>query len=120
RAAECVDRLERENDNFRAALEWALGEGPPGQPRDAPLGLRLAGALAWFWHFYAHLGEGRDWLSAALGVSSRPDAARLRALHGAGWLAHIQSDTAAARALLEEALPIARALDDGWAVAWVL
>ena len=36
----------------------------------------------------------------------------MKALHGAGWLAHFGRDSATARALLEESLTIARELDD--------
>src|SRR4051812_49273690 len=38
-----IDRLEREHDNLRAALEWSL------ECREAEAGLRMAGALHEFW-----------------------------------------------------------------------
>jgi DNA-binding CsgD family transcriptional regulator len=41
-------------------------------------------------------------------------------LHGAGWLAHFQRDSASARALLTESLAMARQAHDRWTVAWVL
>jgi non-specific serine/threonine protein kinase len=44
----------------------------------------------------------------------------MRALYGAGWLAHHQHDLTAARELLGEGLALARELSDRWAVAWVL
>ncbi|MCL6645785.1 MAG: tetratricopeptide repeat protein, partial [Dehalococcoidia bacterium] len=108
-----LDRLEEEHDNLRAALEWCLA-------RDGAAALRLSGALAWFWWMRGHHDEGRRWLTRALAASPQRSAARMKALHGAGWLAHHQRDAATACALLGESLAIARELDDQWAVAWVL
>ena len=94
-----IDRLEAEHDNLRAAMRWALG--PDGDPE---LGLRLSGALAWFWRVRSHLSEGRRWLADALAPSRRPDvedarSARLRikALNGLGLLAYAQSELAVAK-----------------------
>ena len=44
----------------------------------------------------------------------------MRALHGAGWLAHHQRDSTEARAHLVECLSITRELGDAWAEAWAL
>ena len=44
--------LEREHDNFRPALSWALERG------EAEMALRLGGALGEFWYLAGHLGEG--------------------------------------------------------------
>jgi non-specific serine/threonine protein kinase len=108
-------RLEREHDNMRAALEWNLGEPHAGE---APL--RLAGALARFWWLGGHFTEGSRWLGRALATSRAPTPARMKALYGAGWLAHFQRDGAAAQKALEESLAIAEQLNDAWARAWVL
>jgi predicted ATPase/DNA-binding XRE family transcriptional regulator len=109
-----LDRLEREHDNLRAALGWARETG------DVGLGLRLAGALRWFWWIRGHLGEGREWLrtfieeDAAEGNSRFP--ARAKALYGAGQLAFGQGDLARAARLYGEGLAAYRALgDDEWA-----
>jgi non-specific serine/threonine protein kinase len=82
--------------------------------------LRLGGALAWFWWCRSYLVEGRRWLARALAGSTVRSAARMKALHGAGWLAHHQHDLASARDLLDESLALARKLSDRWAEAWVL
>jgi non-specific serine/threonine protein kinase len=113
-APDFMDRLEREHDNLRAALEWALSD----PTSDAAL--RLSGALAWFWWARSHHTEGRRWLTRALSARPDPSAARMKALHGAAWLAHHQRDGATARELLEESLAIARGLSDRWTVAWTL
>lgn len=55
-----LDRLDAESTNIRQGLRWALDVG------DAQEGLRLAGALMWYWHQRAYLGEGRQWLADLL------------------------------------------------------
>jgi predicted ATPase/DNA-binding CsgD family transcriptional regulator len=108
-------RLETEHDNLRAALEWSLS---PGRP--AAASLRLRGALAWFWYMRGHHDEGQRWLARALAQPAERSAARMKALHGAGWLAHHRRASAPARELLAESLGIARQLADRWTEAWVL
>jgi predicted ATPase/DNA-binding CsgD family transcriptional regulator len=108
-------RLEDEHDNLRSALEWSLSPPRPGEAA-----LRLSGALAWFWWLRGYHDEGRRWLDRALAAAPQRSAARMKALHGAGWLAHHRRDSATARSLLHESLAIARELDDRWMVAWVL
>jgi non-specific serine/threonine protein kinase len=109
-------RLEREHDNCRAALAWCI-DGH----RDPETGLRLAGALAWFWRLHSHIGEGRRWLTLALALpGGAASPGRPRALNGAGLLTNIQGDSAAATVLLEEGLGSARAMGDHSAMAWAL
>src|SRR5262249_28749304 len=107
---------EAEVDNLRAALEWLIGQ------REVEAALRLSGALAWFWGIRGYWTEGRAWLARALerGAGGRLERTptRMRALQGAGWLAHVQSDGRSARALVTESLSIARELGDRRAVAW--
>jgi non-specific serine/threonine protein kinase len=80
---EWYDRLEGEHDNIRAALSRSL-EGA-----DPELGLRLAGAIWWFWHRHGHLREGLRWLERALAKEGRASAkARVKALGGIGWMAY--------------------------------
>jgi len=92
-----LDHLEREHENLRAALQWALAEAPP------ELALTWAAALARFWWLRGHLSEGRRWLQFALtrptGASS---VARARALYWAGILAIHQGDYPAAETALVE------------------
>jgi predicted ATPase len=110
-----LDRLEAEHANLRAALEWSLTED---QQSDAAL--RLSGALAWFWVSRAYISEGHRWLDRALAGSLPHPPARLRALYGLGWLAHISYDSRTAQACLRPALDLARELGNRWAVAWIL
>ena len=62
--------LVREQDNFRAALDWSLEHGSQTGPR-------LARALGGFWLGRGLVQEGRDWLDRAL--ARRPADPRLRA-----------------------------------------
>jgi predicted ATPase/transcriptional regulator with XRE-family HTH domain len=113
-------RLDGELDNLRAALSWWTDRG------EAESGLRLAGALGWFWYQHSHLVEGRGWCERILALRSpaspTPDyrAARVRTLFGAGVLALQQGDFALARAWHDEGLQLAREDDDVWGIAWSL
>ncbi len=108
RQGEWLERLEREHDNLRAALSWALESG------ETELGLRLGGALGEFWHLRGHLSEGRRWLEAALakGSDAPPESARAKALARAGYVAWEQGDYERAVALSEESLALSRELGD--------
>jgi predicted ATPase/transcriptional regulator with XRE-family HTH domain len=101
-------RLESEHRNLQAALGWYEERG------EVARGLRLVGALSWFWMVRGHLFEGRERLAALLalpGTAALP-AARAKALETAGTFAFYQRDYAAARSLQEECLAIRRRLGD--------
>lgn len=102
------EQLEIENDNARAALEWAL-EG-----HHAEVALRWVGALWFFWFIRDRYREGQEWLSRALAEpgAAGPGAARARALNAAGFTSWIRGDYAQARLLSEEALEIGSHLGD--------
>ena len=88
----------------RAGLDRA------GRPirRDAEHGLRLAGALWYFWFQRGLPGEGRRWLTRALAAAPSRGRARAQALLGAGTLAWRQGDFAAARVHLDESVALWR------------
>lgn len=106
------DRLERDNDNLRAALQWSLEHG------DRNDGLRLSGALEDYWRMLGQLTEGRHWLDSLLeaGPTDR-SLPRARALFGAGRLAWGQGDLSRATELTQSALKIFRSVGDQWGVA---
>lgn len=86
-----LDRLDRERDNLRMAIEWSLNGA------QVELGSRLASALGHFWYRRNHLNEGRHWLDQAITKAPAEDtvlSARVRAkvLHAAAWLAYVCSD----------------------------
>ncbi len=107
-----LERLEREHDNLRAALGWALERG------EETVGLRLAAALGQFWEVRGHLGEGQGWLERALSRwPEAPAPARSGALSAAGSLAYVRGEYERAATLLEESLSVRRALEDRPGVA---
>jgi predicted ATPase/class 3 adenylate cyclase len=100
---EWLDRLEAEHDNLRAALSWCLAAG------EAEFGVRLAGALWWFWFARGHMSEGRRWLDNALaGNSDMAASVRAKGLIGAGRLAAEQGDQREAEVVLEESVRLLR------------
>src|SRR5437667_335961 len=114
--AEWVSLFEVENDNFRAALEWLTLTG------NADWVVRLGAGLFQFWDMREHLTEGRDRLGKLLkleGATARLNT-RARVLFAAGVLAGEQGDYAAACALVEESLDIARELNDSRGVGIAL
>ena len=60
------DRLEVEQDNFRAALRWSLESGEVR----VEAGLRVAGSLCWFWFIRGYYREGSEWLERTLTLST--------------------------------------------------
>jgi tetratricopeptide (TPR) repeat protein len=92
--------LAREQDNFRAALEWSLARGDPAGPR-------LARALGEFWIGRGLLAEGQDWLDRAL--AQHPADQRLRAdlLRLLGEVLFQAGEMHRARAVLSEGIQVA-------------
>ena len=64
RSGGCLRRLRIEQENVRAALEWALTSSALAEK-----GVELAGALFWFWTKRGLFEEGRLWLERALAVA---------------------------------------------------
>jgi len=103
---EWLDRLEREHENLRAALDRLGASG------ESELVLRLAGALSRFWDEKGHLAEGRRRLESALCTDERPTAARAKALNGAADMAVSLGDATTATLRAEEGLALYRTLGD--------
>ncbi len=105
-------RVQRDHANLRAALDWFAYSGEIGR------GLRLAGALWWFWWQYGLAAEGRDRLEGLLRRDegpgeATPAAVRAKALYGAALLANEQGDQTRGEALAEESLAAYRMAGDG-------
>ena len=103
-----LDRLAVELDNLRAALEWCRTD-----PEGPDAGVRLAGALWWFWEVRGHWTEARQWLKEAVSRDERTvSAAHIKALNAAAGLALRQGDRQETAALAERALALSRQLGD--------
>jgi predicted ATPase/class 3 adenylate cyclase len=99
-----TDRLEQENENLRAALEWAEAVG------DADTALRTGVAIWRFWQLSAQLAEGRARMERVLAIPGPEprDALRARALGALGGICYWQNDYEAMRDAYEQAVRIAR------------
>ncbi len=99
--------LDREHDNLRAALRWAIQSG------EVETGTEL-GLMLWrFWASRSLMSEGRRWLEAVLALGNTAEAEpplparRWAFLHlAAGMLAAGQGDYDRAVVLLEESLAL--------------
>lgn len=95
-------RLDPEHDNFRAALSWLLDQS------DAERGLRLVGALSWFWNIRGYFLESRTWAQAFLNLppASERSSWRARALGTIAYSLYFLGDYTQARVFGDEALEI--------------
>jgi len=114
-SADWLSRYEREHDNFRAAIAWAIEHDP------VDLGLRVPESLWRFWELRGHYTEARDWLQQALASSAEaPSKLRALALDGLGNIAWRQGDLVTATRALEESLSIWRATGERRSVGGTL
>jgi predicted ATPase/class 3 adenylate cyclase len=101
-------RLDDDNPNLRAALDWAQ------ETRDGDLTLRLASSLWGFWATRGHVAEGRRALDDALELSGeRPP----RALLGLCTLRVLSGDSEGLLADAQEALSACEELGDDFSLA---
>jgi predicted ATPase/class 3 adenylate cyclase len=107
-----LERLEREHDNLRAALQWALEGGR------TEMALRLGTALERFWVVRGHRNEGLAFLERALaGSSGVATSVRAKALLAAARLAFVQSHYDRGEVLAQESLALFRGLGDRRGIA---
>jgi predicted ATPase/serine/threonine protein kinase len=97
-----LERLSRDHDNLRGALEWSVAN-------DVETAVRLCAALWSFWYVRGNYSEGRRWIERTLALESdAASAGRAETLVGAGVLAFLQCDYSEAAARLEASLAQAR------------
>ena len=108
-----LNRMTIDHDNIRAAFAWAITQG------DAEVAHRLL-ATSWrFWQFRGHVTEGRLRAASVLAMpgGDATTAWRMRGVEAAGGLDWWAGDIPAADAHYEQALQVARAIDDPRGVA---
>ena len=104
-ATDWADRLERENDNLRSAIDWFDGSLAGEEA------LRLVGALDEFWCVKSLWPEGRRYLERSLERVEGPTALRAKALIGAAHLARDLGDAVVATERATEGLALTNAED---------
>jgi len=111
---EWSQRLEVEHDNIRSAIAWCRDD-----PEGVEAGLRLTGAMGWFWVTHGYVNEGQQHLAEALARESLSRTkARGDALMMSAQFAY--PDYATAQTLYEECLAIWRELGDKSSIAVAL
>ncbi|CAN5703874.1 hypothetical protein BH24CHL5_BH24CHL5_05300 [soil metagenome] len=114
---EAADRLARDHDNLRAALDWAVREG------EVEVALRFIIALWRFWQTRGDLDEARRRIDAVLalpGVADQPDEMLARAYGAAGGVTYWQGDVRATHGHYGRALEAARRTGDKRRIAVAL
>ncbi|MFI9538091.1 protein kinase [Nocardia fusca] len=106
--AECISarqpywfaRVQREQSNLRAALEYSLAEDTE---QAAEAGLKIAAALYGVWTFLGMYSEGRRWIELLLDHPAQQSIAdRVKALQVGCTIAAMQGDLPTAAELAEE------------------
>ena len=111
----CLRRLQTEQQNVRAALEWALTSSDLAEK-----GVELAGALFWFWTKRGLYEEGRLWLEQALKVRHATARLRARALIGLAHMHTFRGRHVEVGVLAGEALSLGHEHGDAWVVSFAL
>jgi tetratricopeptide (TPR) repeat protein len=102
--------LRREQENLRAALEWATGA-------QSWIALDLCSNLWPLWRIDGQVAEGRKWLERSLQVSDAPPIVRARALRGLSVIAEMHHDYERAGAAAVEAMGLFEQRQDEAGVA---
>lgn len=112
-----LDRCDREHDNIRAALRWAIRER-----RNVKGGLSLAAKLCHFWDMRSHAAEGLEWLLAAQDAAAveGPTRELAAAMFSTGFLYSFTGNASKSLEQYEGSLTIARQIDDLLAIATAL
>ena len=96
---EWFDKLDLEQDNLRATLNWFI------KKQDAEMAIRSSGTLVRYWGVRGFMHEARQWLEQALKMRENASMPALaNALSGAGWLSIEFGEYAQAESFCKESL----------------
>jgi len=124
--AECLDRIEGEHDNVRAALQFCLEQRraqatTSGMQKAEEAYLRLVCSMTDFWERRCYWSEGAAHLAEALevteGIAPR---LRTRVLLAVAGMRKLQGDPVGARRMNEQGLVLARAQQNSPQIATAL
>lgn len=102
-----IARLDREEHNLRAAMDWSIERG------EIDTGLRIAGSIWRWFQQRGRLRDGRRLVQVLLAVEPHGDVrARIVALAAEGGLAYWMNDISAAHAAYGERLELAESTGD--------
>jgi non-specific serine/threonine protein kinase len=113
RQIEWIQRLRREQNNIRVALDFCTGV-----PEEAATGMRLACSIMEYWVLRGFNAEARIQLRKLLEVAEPDAPERSRAMWNYAFLALVQGDKASADAALTETEALAARLHDEHAAAY--
>jgi predicted ATPase/class 3 adenylate cyclase len=100
------ERLDRDHENLKAALTWAM------EHARFENAARIANGLWWFWQARGHIDTGLTHIRALLARDDLPVALRTGLLTGAAVLEFEGGDISASLPAGQEAVELARTLDD--------
>jgi len=108
-----LERLEREHDNLRAALRFALDAG------EVARAAQMAGALGDFWHLHSYTDQAERWYAEILerGIEDAAPIARARLYSSVGTIAWDKADFARAEQFHRRALTLYETIVDAHGIA---
>jgi len=101
-----LEVLDRDHDNLRAALHWAIDH------QEADIASRLSWALWRFWQTRGHIHEARAALDRVLALEGGAPSLRAKVIEASGGIAWWQGDLEAADEAYTTALQMQRELGD--------
>ena len=106
-----LQKLEDEQENLHAALEWSL-------KADIPAGRQLAGALWWHWDIRGQISEGYKWLMLMIASGSdNRNSTYAKLLAQAGWSAGLLGFPEKKKEFAEKSLALYQELGDKVGIA---
>jgi len=108
-----LNKLDTEEDNLMAALEWSEDHSPKDY-------CWLAGSLAWYWNWKTKLVLGKQFLETAHSIETGKPETQARVIHGLGWFLCMFNEFERGIEHIKESLSIWRSLDNLQEQAFVL